>query len=816
MNILYLGFFDSQIWRAEYPMAQGLKEAGNNLYFINYSEKREILTDWLLLRDEIDLVFLQYGVGFHPKFLDLFVDIPLIFFASEAALEDSIHILTTARKPDLVLAHSMETYNFCIANNLDVIRVNNGFNEQFYYKIESDYLYDISFIGTISPRRTNFFEFLEKNGIKVFFSTNNNPKEINTIYNQSKIVIHCHSINKTYLPTRFFEVLPTQACLLIEEMGQDFDPKLGNNFFETFSGIEDVIGKINFLLNNEEYRKALSEKANQLAPLNTWKQRMREFNKILDDTLENYQETLKSKLNKKVLIGSPIKQRPDILKEFLISLSELELSNLNVDCFFIDDNHLDLSQELLQNFSLKGGQTQVIQENSQDEYRADDDTHYWNNNLIWKVAEYKNKIIDYAVENGYDYLFLVDSDLLLHPKTLTHLILADKDIIAEVFWTKWSEDMRELPQVWLCDSYYMLTPADLNLPPEKRSDQIDKFINMLKFPGIYRVGGLGACSLIKKEVMEKGVRFKLINNISFPGEDRHFCIRAEVMGFKLFSDTHYNALHIYRNSDFDKISSFKQWNTKGFKYYIYRGDNFLITGENEQAFAEYKIAYEKYNKEFNPKLSTDFGNLLTKIIRNCIFNQKDFTRVFPYLQELLNLFPCFPDAYYYMGYCLQQNLDYQGAIDIYTQGLKTLSTIPSEINKYRLVFIPDLIPLLQIELSRCLMVTGNERPGLYYLETAYKRLPGANIILLNLFKYYLLKNDLEKAIQYYIKNNPSLSDSEKEELIFMGNLPNDSYQYNLAFYEILKSLRDNEGWNNEELKAINAKIYEIETKLATY
>lgn len=67
-------------------------------------------------------------------------------------------------------------------------------------------------------------------------------------------------------------------------------------------------------------------------------------------------------------------------------------------------------------------------------------------------------------------------------------------------------------------------------------------------PGVYKVGGLGDCTLISKKVFESNVSYDKIYNVSFWGEDRHFCIRAAVLGFELYVDTHYQAFHIYRTS----------------------------------------------------------------------------------------------------------------------------------------------------------------------------------------------------------------------------------------------------------------------------
>lgn len=73
----------------------------------------------------------------------------------------------------------------------------------------------------------------------------------------------------------------------------------------------------------------------------------------------------------------------------------------------------------------------------------------------------------------------------------------------------------------------------------------------LRQPGVYEVGGLGACTLIRRSALEKGVRFERIRNLSLWGEDRHFCVRAAALGIPLFVDTRNPAFHIYRDSDLE-------------------------------------------------------------------------------------------------------------------------------------------------------------------------------------------------------------------------------------------------------------------------
>lgn len=251
----------------------------------------------------------------------------------------------------------------------------------------------------------------------------------------------------------------------------------------------------------------------------------------------------------KILVGSPVRKCPGILKEFLLSLKELRQEKITLDYCFIDDNDQIASSILLQEFAQsvptscwisKAPPTDVA-------YTCNETTHHWDNKdvLIWRVADFKNQIIKKAIQENYDYIFFIDSDLVLHPDTIEHLVRSKKDIISEIFWTRWQPDQAELPQVWISDTY------TLN----------DAFVQQLKTPGVYEVGGLGACTLISKKALQAGVTFNRLYNLTFWGEDRHFCIRAVALGFHLYVDTFFPAYHIFRESELAGVEKYKQNNT---------------------------------------------------------------------------------------------------------------------------------------------------------------------------------------------------------------------------------------------------------------
>lgn len=278
----------------------------------------------------------------------------------------------------------------------------------------------------------------------------------------------------------------------------------------------------------------------------------------------------------RILIASPVRQTAAVLHEFLDSLQMLERETVRTNYLFVDDNEEEASSQMLRDFVLRhDGTSEVIHardlfddEGAVDQgiYAKDEGGHYWKTEQIWRVARLKNNMLQYALAHGYDAVFLIDSDLVLHPRTLEQLASSGNEIISNIFWTRWQPEAKEMPQVWLQDEYALYRRGGSAFPGAASEDegaQSSAFLNQLRIPGCYEVGGLGACTLIRRSVLEAGVNFDRIPNVSFWGEDRHFCIRAQAHGFKLFVDTHMPAYHIYRLSELPGVAAYNRRARRG-------------------------------------------------------------------------------------------------------------------------------------------------------------------------------------------------------------------------------------------------------------
>lgn len=256
-----------------------------------------------------------------------------------------------------------------------------------------------------------------------------------------------------------------------------------------------------------------------------------------------------------ILIASPIHKPMKIVEEFLNSLKRLEHEDVNVSYCFIDDNEDEQSSELIKKFALENDNVKLLEVFNiplvSDWEKGD---HSWSGNKIDKITALKNQIIDYFLKGDYTHIFFIDSDLVLHPRSLKSLLESNKDIVSNIFWTKWQENTDALPQVWLKD-FYTLYNAHMLYPKSEQEARKEtaEFLASLRVPGVYRVGGLGACTLIRRGVLEAGVNFSPIYNISFWGEDRSFCIRAVAYGFELYVNTFHPAFHIYREQELEAL-----------------------------------------------------------------------------------------------------------------------------------------------------------------------------------------------------------------------------------------------------------------------
>ena len=236
----------------------------------------------------------------------------------------------------------------------------------------------------------------------------------------------------------------------------------------------------------------------------------------------------------KVILFSPVRQDFGTLN--LALGSHVALKGV-AERWYYDDNDSADSSDLL---ARAGGRILDPIEFDKPEYNVSGETHAWTNKLVSRIACIRNRAIQEFLKTDADALFILDSDLIAHPDLVEHLSSLGLPVVSEVFWSKWTPDQSWMPNVWDGHPYSFTSAENIVRLRDPMIEDGGVRINHVQ------VGGLGACTLISRQVLESGVRYEPVAGLNIWGEDRWFSIRASAHGFTLHADTSYPPFHVYR------------------------------------------------------------------------------------------------------------------------------------------------------------------------------------------------------------------------------------------------------------------------------
>lgn len=234
----------------------------------------------------------------------------------------------------------------------------------------------------------------------------------------------------------------------------------------------------------------------------------------------------------KILIGAPIRNRAWVLPYYLAALDRLEYpKELLSFCFILNDS-TDESRELLLDFYDNHDSVTIMDINQGSpvdrEDRQDRDKIYG------PLAEVRNLLISHAAIIGADYLFSVDSDIIVPPDTLTRLLAHQKDIVAALIYNDYHFNAHE--------NYPNRFP-NIMIHRNGLQSYRDYPLNSL-----FEVDVTGAVYLLSRDVCQQ-VRY----GYHIEGEDVHFCHEAKGKGFSLWCDSSIFCQHIMTREQLGSI-----------------------------------------------------------------------------------------------------------------------------------------------------------------------------------------------------------------------------------------------------------------------
>lgn len=149
------------------------------------------------------------------------------------------------------------------------------------------------------------------------------------------------------------------------------------------------------------------------------------------------------------------------------------------------------------------------------------------------VYDARDAIATYAVENDYDYILYVDSDMVFSAEDVKRLVAHDTDIVSGLYVTRQGENNNVL--------------YDRIIKRRRFPYRAPKLIEDKATSGYAEIAacGFGFC-LIKTEVIKTMLkRYKSLFEPKWGvGEDIAFCIRARKCGYKIFTDRDVKLGHV--------------------------------------------------------------------------------------------------------------------------------------------------------------------------------------------------------------------------------------------------------------------------------
>lgn len=226
-------------------------------------------------------------------------------------------------------------------------------------------------------------------------------------------------------------------------------------------------------------------------------------------------------MDKKVMIGCPVRNRAWILPRYLQHLKKLEFPSEKIEYCFVINDCVDETLDILESFAYEqSSPVKLIRINF-----GQNQGHERGNYSFSRLASLRNLLLNGFLDSACDYLFSVDSDILLPPSALRCLLEDNCDIVSAL----------------VCNGHELGNQKIFNILSRKNG----RWMHLLEFPRdrIFQVDCTGAAYLIKRGVIEAyGVRY----STAMGAEDIGFCQSASSKGIKIYCDGRIECNHIMR------------------------------------------------------------------------------------------------------------------------------------------------------------------------------------------------------------------------------------------------------------------------------
>ena len=269
----------------------------------------------------------------------------------------------------------------------------------------------------------------------------------------------------------------------------------------------------------------------------------------------------------RVMVAAPIRNRAWILPEYLSALKQLEVpEGVEVGYFFLVNDSTDESLDILLSTVIgniddplwPGAEFAVWDTGAED----DDRKNRREKGIYTHLQRLRDRIRQYAVDQGYDYLLSVDSDVIVQPGTLSALLAHRVDFVAAM--------LSNVPD----GSFHAVNAAQVILGGDVPwSDPVSIGVQAPQGDGLVEVGMTGACFLASRQALENGSYLweapygsnyeKAI--AALPGEDMVFAMSLKATGIRQYLDESHRVFHCYTEERLPELVGARRYRARAVK-----------------------------------------------------------------------------------------------------------------------------------------------------------------------------------------------------------------------------------------------------------
>jgi GT2 family glycosyltransferase len=209
--------------------------------------------------------------------------------------------------------------------------------------------------------------------------------------------------------------------------------------------------------------------------------------------------------------------------------------------------------------NLSGEFNVLVVDNSLDEKYSEGLRERFGVEVVWdgeggraieKLIRGRNRILDYAVDKGYDYVMMFDADVIAPVDTLVRLLGCERDLVSGIYYNYFNVGggVRWMPVAWAGfseEEFAEIGRVRPDLVEGKTREDMKRYLSEDEISSgelmevLYPSAG---CMLISRKVFEKA-RYGQEEGSS-TGDDIYFVNRARELGFEPYCFTKVKCEHL--------------------------------------------------------------------------------------------------------------------------------------------------------------------------------------------------------------------------------------------------------------------------------